>query len=335
MRHYSCMTAFVLLFAAWPGPSASAQESVADTLFNKGLKDMEEGRFDAGCPAIGESYQIDPQLGSLFAFADCLRRANKIAGAVARYDEYLQKFARRTAQERKDQRGREKIAALQKAELAPQVPSVTLVVASVPQGTRITLDGVEITPASLGVALPVDPGEHTIVLQAPGVPEDDLRFTIARGEKQSIVLRLEAPAKRPEPPPITPPPSVIPVAPAEDDVVSGQRVAAYLAGGVGVAGIAMGIVTGALVFEKKGIVDDNCVGTICNEDGKTAADDARPLALASNLGFGIGAGALIAGTVLILTEPRAPRVGNTKKWVSADAAPLGEEGAVLRVKGAW
>ena len=346
MRYGICLSAFMLVYAAWPGPPASAQDNVADALFKKGLEDMEQGHFDTGCPALAESDRLDPQLGCVFALADCWQRAGKIQSAVDSYGEYLRRFALRSPREQQDQLGREKIAASQRAALEPQVPSLTLIVVSVPKGTRITFDGIEMTPVSLGVAISINPGEHTIVLQAPGVPQDIRRFTIARGEKKSIPLQTEAPAGPPRHPGVAPPPSppdgptTGPEAPsiaprAQNGAASGQRVAAYVVGGIGVAGIAAGIVTGALVLEKKGTVEDNCVGTVCTKDGKAAADDARPLALASNLGFAIGAAGLIAGTLLILTEPRAPRTGRAKPWVSADAAPLGDGGAVLRVQGVW
>jgi hypothetical protein len=346
MRYGIYLSAFMLAFAAWPGPPASAQENVADALFKKGLKDMEQGRFDAGCPALAESDRIDPQLGCVFALADCWQRAGKIQSAVDSYGEYLRRFALRSPREQQDQLGREKIAASHKAALEPQVPSLTLIVVSIPKGTKITFDSIEMTPVSLGVAISINPGEHTIVLQAPGGPRDIRRFTIVRGEKKSILLQTEAPAgpaRRPEAAPPPSPPDDSPTGPeapaiapgAQNDTTSGQRVAAYLIGGIGVSGIAVGIVTGALVLDKKRTVDDGCVGTVCTKDGMAAANDARPLALASNLGFIIGGGALITGVVLYFTAPSAPRTGRATPWVSADAAPLGDEGAVLRVHGAW
>src|SRR5690349_18849014 len=117
------------LLIALSAPPASAQNvPAAEALFNKGVEDMNAGRYKTGCAAIGESYKLDPLPGALFTLAECHAKAGNIATAVARYDEYLRVFAGLSPAQQAKQRtkGRDKTAAAQKAELGPKVPELTL-----------------------------------------------------------------------------------------------------------------------------------------------------------------------------------------------------------------
>ena len=68
---------------------------------------------------------------------------------------------------------------------------------------------------------------------------------------------------------------------------------------------------GAVALTKKGVVDDHCnVGGIpeaCDHQGKTAADELGPHALASTVGLSVGAALVVLSTVLFLTEPPPQR----------------------------
>src|ERR1700733_10594176 len=61
----------------------------AQAAFERGLAQMEAGRFDLGCPAVEESYKLDPRPGTLFTLAECEAKRGHLATAVRRYDDYL------------------------------------------------------------------------------------------------------------------------------------------------------------------------------------------------------------------------------------------------------
>lgn len=125
-----------------------------------------------------------------------------------------------------------------------------------------------------------------------------------------------------------------PPAPPEQGM-SGRRVGALIAGGVGVAGLALGGVTGLMALSKKSIIADSCVDNVCNAEGKAAADDAKLPGLLSTVGFGVGAAGLATGLVLWLTEPPAPQTGSAKGKVTAGLLGAGPEGAAVGVKGSF
>ncbi|AUX45844.1 hypothetical protein SOCE26_073400 [Sorangium cellulosum] len=319
-----------VLSIAVAAPASAQAVALAESHFNRGLADMLAGRYETGCPALAESQRLDPRPGRLFTLAECEAKWGRIATAVARYNEYLSVYSRMTDAEKLKQYDRDKLAAEQRDALAPLVPQLTLTLPKgAPPGTLVQRDGIVLAQPSLGVPLPVDPGEHVVTTQAPSGPVSELRFTINRSESKTIELEVK-PAPSPgalardrtgqlppppfvqQPPPWQQPPPI--VQPAADEGPSGRRVAAYVAGGLGASGLVLGAVTGWMALDESSVADAHCEEPVqgvakCDTEGKLAGDRAKKLGLVSTIGF--GAGVALAGTaaVLLLTEPspRAPR----------------------------
>ncbi|WP_437648659.1 hypothetical protein [Sorangium sp. So ce362] len=323
------------LLAGWP---AAAQElAAAEALFNTGVTDLEAGKYDTACPALAESQRLDPRPGTLFALADCQDRTGKIASAATLYDDYLLATDQLKPMQRLRHDKRISVAKARRAELASQIPELTLVSPpSVPAGVRITRDGADVSPAELGVALPLDPGEHVITFRLDDGPVVEERISLAAGEKTTLAIDLRRAEKKPERPAVASAPrGGFARAPQGEEKLSGRRVGALVAGSVGVAGLALGGVTGLMTLAKKPIIEEHCRGKICDTKGKAAADATRLPGLLSSIGFGIGVAGAVAGLVLWSTEPSGPtgtgRVGR-RVQATVDAGP---EGAALGLKGVW
>ena len=99
-----------------------------------------------------------------------------------------------------------------------------------------------------------------------------------------------------------------------DDAGSSQRTLAYVAGGIGLAGLVVGAVTGVLVLDRKATVDDECRGHVCSKEGKEAADSGQTLATVSTIAFGVGLAGIATGVTLILTAPDDR--GRAGAWLS-------------------
>ncbi|HEY1536742.1 MAG TPA: hypothetical protein VGF76_22125, partial [Polyangiaceae bacterium] len=123
-----------------------------------------------------------------------------------------------------------------------------------------------------------------------------------------------------QPAPASPAPESTALAPASNaPPAESQRKSntpAYVIGGIGVAGIAVGSVTGILVFGKKSTVKDDCVGSTCSSAGVSAANSGKTLAIVSDIGFGVGIVGLATSAVLLLTRPKAEPVAQllTPRW---------------------
>lgn len=326
----SVPTAFACLLALALAERAGAQDqAAAEALFNKGLSEMDAQKWDIACPAIAESLRLDPRPGTLFTLAECEAKAGKIASAVARYEDYLRLFAKMTADQKRNQRGRDKVATAASKELGPKVPTLTLRLPSdAPTDVRVERDGVELGRAALGVALPTDPGEHVIVVRSSSGADKTQRVTLAVGETRELTLELPAgPAREETRAAVAKSQPKSPAPPA----ARASNTWAWVSGGIGLAGIAVGGVTGGMVLGKKGTIDAHCDGTVCDRRGKDAADSAQSLALVSSIGFGVGIAGVATATVLLITDSSVPE--RTSRSAPVVAAAPG--GAVVGWTGAW
>lgn len=280
-----------------------------DAMFRNALKDMTDKKLDKACPALRESYRLDKRAIVLFYLGKCEEETGKIATAIAIYDDYLALFDKLSPNEQKEEQEREQQATERREALSRVLPKVTLkLVSDAPPGTRITRasrEGVQV-PVALNTPLPVDPGEVVVRVQAPGRPDWDHRFFINRGEQKTVEVPVPPADKRTERgarigKPLEPVPSYLP--PLESDS-QGQRIAAYVAGGVGIAGIAVGAITGMYTLGQKGAIEDNCnLDKECNLKGEEAQATASTFGTVSTVTFAIGGAALATGVVLYLTAP--------------------------------
>ena len=299
---YAGLLSAGLLF---PVDRAFAQDAAtAGALFDKGVADMQAGRFDSACPALEESQQLDPHPGTLFTLAECQAKWGKVASAVQHYQDYADLVSRLPAGQQARHRERVGIAKAQLGKLKPSVPTLTLVLpATAPPETTVTRNGVVLQGAALGMALPVDPGQYVIVTHLPSGAEHSATVSIALADAKRVELDVSQPAAPASPasePAILAPPSA---PPAESQRKSNTP--AYVIGGIGVAGIALGSVTGILVLGKKSTVKNDCVGSTCNSAGVNAANSGKTLAVVSDIGFGVGIVGLATSAVLLLARPKA------------------------------
>lgn len=334
--------ASVLATLALSGVASADDLAAAKALFEKGVEQMEAGHLDEGCPSLAESYRLDPRPGSLFTLAECEAKRGHVATAVARYDQYLALYETLTPDKKAAQHDRKALARSQKTALAVQVPELTLTLAPpVPPGTEVTRDGAVLEASALGTPFAVDPGAHVVTTKAPNGPVNELRVTLAKGEKMQIVLEILA---APEPGPSASP------EPKSDSGPSGRRVGAYVAGGVGIAGVVIGAVTGGLVLSKRGVISADCtdagngVERCRTSDAIAAGNSAKALGLASTICWVIGVAGLGVGTVLFVTEPaRAKPVAGQKagpprshrRWVGVGVLSGSSAGSVLGLEGTW
>src|SRR5688500_15387502 len=116
---FAWLVAIPLMSIAVAAPVVAQDLAAAEAHFNRGLADMQAGRYAAGCPALAESQRLDPRPGRLFTLAECEARWGRYATAVTRYNDYLSLFARMTRAEQVKQLGRDKISTRQRETLAP------------------------------------------------------------------------------------------------------------------------------------------------------------------------------------------------------------------------
>jgi len=296
----------VLLMSLYAGagsaqPSAS-DKALAETLFQDAKRLFADGKKDEACDKLAESHRLDPRTGTLLNLATCHEEQGKTATAWIEFTDLAGQAARA------GQRDREKLAREHATALDKRLSRVTVERGALQPDAEVRLDGRPLSPAALGTAIPLDPGEHTLDASAPGHDSWTQRLHVAAGPSEARVT-LPALAATAPPPPSAPPPAV-PARASSDanrpppDTSNGgfgaRRIMGVALLGVGAASIAVGTVFGVRTFSKKSDSDTHCKKTLCDEEGLSLRDEAENSATISTIAFAAGAGAAIAGVILLV-----------------------------------
>jgi hypothetical protein len=303
------------LFALTLALGLSAREAraqnpaAAEALFEQARAAMAAGSYDIACARFRDSDKLDPAVGTRFNLADCEERRGHVATAWSLFRGVVSELA--------DDDDRKPIAAKRAKALEPRMPYLTLVRAvDTPPGVRVRVDGVELGEGSFGVALPMDPGPHELVLLLGGGNADRKSgFSLSEGERTELPLRVT--------------PAAAPIAGGDEPESLGQpgawkRKWAFVAGGIGAGGVAVGAVTGIITLTKKSTVNANCSDNerACNQIGIDARESGRTFGVLSGISFGVGAVGLATGAFLWLTAP--PPDENTHSSLPVRRALNGE-----------
>lgn len=313
----------IAVAAALAGSPASASDAAAaEELFNQGRKLLQAGKVKAACPKFAESYRLDPAIGSLLNLATCHQLEGRLASAWSEFREAEAQALR------SGDAARQQLAASRAASLEPKLPRLVVTAPDVP-GLVVSRDGVELGDASIGTALPVDPGEHEITARAPDRQPFSTRVDVAPGARANVTIPDLARAPEPERPASTG------AQPAPEPAASnGRRTAGFVVGGVGLAALAVGGVMAGLTADRKGVLDAHCpTKTTCDADGLAALDAAKGYAWGADVGLVAGVLGVTVGGVLLLTSGsgKAPA-----KATSLEVAPsFGLHGGSIGLRGAF
>jgi hypothetical protein len=280
---------------------------------------VKAGRVEEGCSKFEAARKLFTSTGLLLNLADCYERLNKTASAWTEFGDAA--LAAENAERTKD----EAFAKRRQEALEPRL-SRLLIRVSVPAADQVVKrDGAEIARAAWDAAIPVDPGPHTIAVEAAGRSPWSTTVTVSEPGKTVTVEVPELPKvvkpdenrstvadASPQDNGATPAahgPSHDETAPARGSVGTTQRVIGIVVGAGGV--VTMGT-SGIL-----GLIAKSQFDAAVNEHGPSRASDsinAHQQADTASIVFAVGAVATVTGLVIWLTAPRAPiAVGWTGK----------------------
>lgn len=261
------------------GTRASAQ-----VLFDDAMKLIEQKDFDHACPKLAEVVRLQPgKVGAMLELSRCYVGAGKVASAWARY-----RAAADAARTANDERAAE--ADAKAAELAPRVPRIAIVVYGPTKhlpGLVIKLDGVEIGAAELDAPMPIDAGKHKLTASAPDKRPWMTTIDVAEGTPTTVKV------------------------PALEDASSsssGSHVLPFIPLGLGVIGLGVGAVTGAITLSKASDIKSACRNNVCPANQSAAWDSAQTLATVSDVAFVVGGVSAAVGLTWLL-------------WPSGNGAP--------------
>ena len=317
------------------GGRAFAQTSpttdiTAQALFDAGMKLVDQKRYSEACPKLAASAKIDPAWGTLLNLADCYEKNGQTASAWITFKNA--EVAARDANQPKFMSYAHDHAANLESKLSRVQISATTPV----EGMIIKRDGAFVSTSEWGVAIPADPGSHTLEVSAPQRKTWTATFTVsADGATTPVVIpTLEVtvdatPPGTPAASPAVTTPVVSTPPPKEGGATSGgmstQKTIAIVVGAVGVVGIIVGTVEALSAKSSFNDSLSHCLSTdqnMCDATGVSQRNDARRAGNVATVGFGVGALGLVSGVVLWLTAPSSIAASRTASRTETTTASI-------------
>jgi hypothetical protein len=285
-------------------PAHAQNPAAAEALFEQARAAMSEGKYDIACARFRDSDKLDPAVGTRLNLGDCEEHRGHIATAWSLF--------RGVVSELNVDDDRRPIAEKRAKALESRLPYVTLVrTPQTPAGVHVKVDGVELGEGSFGLALPMDPGQHSLSLTVEDGGEPRTRtFELREQQRLDVPLRWRAHSAKAEKVTLaeTPETPESPAAPASDHARasgSNQQTWGVVVGGLGAAGLVLGGVAGVTTLHQKSIVDHNCNDAThtCNQAGFDANDKGRKYGMLTTIGLGVGLVGIAAGAYLYASAP--------------------------------
>jgi hypothetical protein len=292
------------------GAWAQSSKAAAEALFADGREAMGAKDFDLACSKFAESRRLDPAIGTELNLANCEEQRGRLATAWLLYRTLLPRMAlddpRRAVTE---ERART---------LESHVPRLRIKAApGAPSGVRVRVGEMELTEASFGSAIPLDPGSHVVTVRAPGQGDHQRTVTLSEGTVTELIVPFDEAGGIPDeegprdaapgaqaPNLASPRPSREPREPDDEVLGMNRDTATFVTFGVGAAGLVLGTLTGLIGLSQESTADDNCddATKTCNRTGYDANSSARTMATLSTIGFAVGLAGVGVGTYVVLTS---------------------------------
>jgi hypothetical protein len=324
--------------AAFADPTAADKET-ARSLAEQGGQQLESGNYTAAAKSYGAAHAImnvpttalglgkaQEKLGMLVEARDTLLFA-------VRYPVKPGEPAPFTRARAEADQLAEKIAA--------RIPSLQVSIEGLAASASpaITLDGRSLPSAATGVPLKVNPGKHTVVVEAPGYKKGSAEATVAEGEAKSVRIAMEADASAAPVAAVAPVPAGGAAAPSTTssppaDEGTGpnttKRTVGFIVGGAGLVSLG----AAAYFFVNAGAKDDDSNAAAASSDPAVQAtthdlhEDAKSSQTMGIVFSAVGGVALITGAYLIFTS------GGSKASASVAVAPaVGPHGSGFTLVG--
>jgi len=296
-----------LLFSAWASAAGVPIEKASKEQLKAAQRTFEaaDGLFDAkrwqeAITAYRASYEIVASPNSRLMIARSL-------AALGRLDEAHMELtgavddAKRAAAADEKYAPTLKAAEAELAQLEPKVGRVEIALGGALKDAKVEVGGKAVT--DLARAVVVTPGDVTVVATLPDGRSARREVAVAAGATEKVALELgaeSAPVPAKEEPVAKPAAGTASVSTADLQKPSSLRPVAYVAGGVGVAGLATFAIFGMMNKSKYDDLDSGCTDGHCGPGRQDDIDAGKRYQTIANIGLAVGIVGIGAGTTLFL-----------------------------------
>jgi hypothetical protein len=304
-------TAYIALATAlvWTRPTLAAPQGpnsgetnrptmdagAAEAKFNAGLRLFKAGKMADALPVFREVADGSGSPNARLYVGHCLQQLGKYVEAHRAFTAVVKQTT---------QRGDTKYETTREAALAqlgllePRVAKVVVSLVDIPNGLAVTLDGTALEEKDLGSPIVVEPGMHKVGGTAPEMAPVTRDITVDAGESKTTILTF----KKLETAPAPEPASQIEASPSKPLPL---RTVGFVAGGVGVAGMAVFTVAGLMAKSTFNRMSDVCGSAGCSDPGQLSEiDKGRSQQTLANVGLAVGLVGLSAGAALVILGGR-------------------------------
>ncbi|HKO48598.1 MAG TPA: hypothetical protein VJV79_12790 [Polyangiaceae bacterium] len=308
----------------WVAP-ANAEPSAVDratarSLADEGYAALQDKRYAEAADRFGRANALVHAPTLMLDWARSLVGLGQLVEAQERYELIL-----REGVDAKAPASWQRALVDAKAELARLRPRLSWVTINVTGSNEasVTVDGVPVPAAAIGVRRPVNPGAHQVKVTANGYLGKQEALHLDEGQESSVAFALEPdPAQRAEPAEVRQAP-VIDSTPASQP--TRNRAPIYVALGVAGAGFIVGGVTGVLALKKHSTLEEQCpVWNDCPDEDTVNAY--YRLGTISGVGFITGVVGAATGLTLFLLEDKSG--SNNRGFVVRPYLGVGAVGAM-------
>ena len=333
MRPLASTALSVLLWSLAAHAGDPARDAEGKKAFSAGvilLQDPDGAKYDEALVQFKRAYELVGSWKVLGNLGLCALKLERDGEAIDAYEKYLAGGGKDIDAEQRAQVERD-LAALKiqavKVHLEFTASDVTLVDEREARGTKIVN---KYQSAAKSIDLRIHPGDHHLVARsAAGEATWDVSLTPGSSMSHKFEFGPAAAVGAPKGT-VAPPGAAVEVG-AETSGGGGGRTAAFVVGGLGVAGLAVGSIFGLQAMSEKSKRDEVCHGSVCPQAGLDHDASARSAGLISTVAFGAGLVGVGVGAYLFFTA-KEPERKTGGVWVS----PRVDVGrAQIEVGGAW
>lgn len=286
---------FGALLAVGDVRADTAAERDARTLFAQGNQHAQDGDYAGALTRFQAAYAKYPNVKILLNIGTMMQQLGRNAEAVNAYDAYQRDPSADPGRRREV----EKLL----ASLDTQVAKLNVVVDD-PEAT-VLVDGNAVAMQDGKVVMRIMPGSHTITAKRRDGKPTVTDIVAVAGKETNVSMHVARPDR-----PVDPAPTVVDAA---ESAPNGRRTAGFVSGGIGLAGLAAGGITGIVSLLDHGAVRSACPSRRgCSQDIVDQAARGESLSMVSTVAFAVGVVGAGAGIYLVLSSKAAetaPRVG--------------------------
>lgn len=299
--------------AAPATPSPDAVEK-AQNLFKKGSALYAQKKYAAALEEFRASYATVASPNSRLYIARCLADLGEHVDAYLEFQGVADEAAERAKTEERFAKTQE-TAQIERDEVAKKLALVSVTITHPESAAGLRVGGKDVPKDQWGKPYPAKPGQVDVVVTSTAGAPVTQTLTLAAGDRNDVTLDA-APA---------PAAASVQLTPEAPSSRAGLRPYAYIAGGVGVAGLALFTVAGIMSNSTYSDLSDTCNGP-CPPERQDDIDKGKTQQTLANVGLVVGAVGIAAGAtlfVLSLTgdDTSAEQQGGAPPRVAIGVAP--------------